>query len=365
MALPERASIVAQVLEILRGEIASGRWRDRLPGERFLADHFQVCRSTLRAALGELRKAGALEVHHKRYWIRKAPGGARVRATDSTVIGWLTTDPPESLPHYKLLHIDEVRRHLHSAGYALEVHCEPRLNQRHPRRILENLTALTRAACWVLTMAPVKVQEWFARVRLPAVVAGSRFRDLPLPALDFNYRAVSRHAAGLFLSHGHRRVAFLLPSKLHMLGDAISLEALREGMAGSTTLPKAEVIAGEHDGSVRGICSALDMIFHAKSPPTALFVSHPMHVLTVISHLGRLRRRVPEDVSVLARQYDTFHDYLDPRIDGYEFSMRQYTTRLVHMIVQLAKGGSLWNRQFLTMGRYRKGNSLGNRPPAA
>jgi DNA-binding LacI/PurR family transcriptional regulator len=358
MPLPQRVSLVSQVLDLLRSEISAGRWKDRLPGERDLCGRFQVCRSTLRGALAELERRGLLETRQKRRWIRVSRMRGRPAAFKPKVIGWLSTEPLERLPQYKLFQLDEVRRLLQAAGYALETHFEPRLKDQAPEKTLEALANLVGASSWILTMATPRVQEWFVEAGIPCVLAGSQYPRVPLPALDFNYRAVSRHAAGLFRSRGHRRVACLLPSRLRLQGDVASLQGFREGMVATPQDAPPEVLHGGHDGTVPAVCAVLDELFMSRNPPTGLFVSHPGHLLTVISHLGRLRRRVPEEVSVVVRHYDSIMDNLDPAVDGYEFNMRLYTTRLSQMAVQLAEGGVMRNRQYLLMGRYREGGSL-------
>ena len=57
-SLPMRPSLVAETARVLREGISSGRWPERLPGERELSAALQVGRNTLRAALAELEREG-------------------------------------------------------------------------------------------------------------------------------------------------------------------------------------------------------------------------------------------------------------------------------------------------------------------
>jgi DNA-binding GntR family transcriptional regulator len=58
--LPQRASLVAQTVEVLREAIAAGEWPQWLPGELELTDRLQVSRVTLRAALTRIIPAPRL-----------------------------------------------------------------------------------------------------------------------------------------------------------------------------------------------------------------------------------------------------------------------------------------------------------------
>jgi DNA-binding LacI/PurR family transcriptional regulator len=223
--------------------------------------------------------------------------------------------------------------------------------------LLENLVRVTRTACWILNLAPAEVQRWFSDTGTPCLLAGSRHESIRLPALDFDYRAVSHHAAGLFRRNGHRRVALVIP-RSHLVGDRVTERGFREGFTGSSESPPGEVVTAGHDGTVKGICSALDLVFRSGKPPTGLFVSHPHHVLTVISHLSHRHLRVPEEVSLVSRHHDFFLESLTPSIACYEFSLNYYALRLARMAVQLANRGALSSRQFLAAGKYIKGESL-------
>ena len=358
MKLPQRTSLIGQVVEILRGEIASGHWQTRLPGERALADHLQVSRSTLRGALEQLHRRGLIETRRKRHWLRAPSSKGRRPVAKSRVIGWLYGEAHEDLLPYKVRHIDEVRRHLHDAGYALEVHCAPHLHHQHTHKNLHPMVRLSEANVWILTQTPLSVQQWFLEAGSPTLIAGSRHPGISLPAIDFDYRSISRHAAGLFASHGHRRVGFLTPALQQLIGDRISLQGFQEGMAAATS-PHPEVVLAEHDKSLPRICSAVEFLVCGKNPVTGIFVSHPNHLLAVISHLGRLRLRVPQEVSLISRQHDTPLDFLVPSIACYEFNHHHYAMRVSQMAVRMIEEGSVRSRQITLMVHFIAGDSLG------
>ncbi len=56
--IPQRRSLVAQTVEILRGMIQNGEWDTHLPTEAQLQERMQVGRNTVRAALEVMEKEG-------------------------------------------------------------------------------------------------------------------------------------------------------------------------------------------------------------------------------------------------------------------------------------------------------------------
>ena len=59
-SIPQRHSLVGQAVTYLNASIAAGQWRDWLPAERTLCEMLQVSRSTLRRALAQLQRDGAI-----------------------------------------------------------------------------------------------------------------------------------------------------------------------------------------------------------------------------------------------------------------------------------------------------------------
>ncbi|MBM3844499.1 MAG: GntR family transcriptional regulator, partial [Verrucomicrobia bacterium] len=64
-AVPQRHSLVGQTVACLQSAIAAGQWREWLPAERALCELLQVSRSTLRRALAQLQRDGAIRAEHR------------------------------------------------------------------------------------------------------------------------------------------------------------------------------------------------------------------------------------------------------------------------------------------------------------
>src|SRR5689334_10513541 len=95
--IPQRHSLVGQTVACLHAAIAAGQWREWLPAERTLCDMLQVSRSTLRRALAELQRDGAIRAEHGA-GNRILAGAGRVRGgLRSHDVALLTPEPLERL----------------------------------------------------------------------------------------------------------------------------------------------------------------------------------------------------------------------------------------------------------------------------
>ena len=109
--VPQRASLVAQVVEILRRDLQRGEWSEHLPTEAFLCNRLQVGRKTLRAALSVLSREGLIvSSQGRRRRITKR--AQRQRPVKSNVVAWMSPDPLHTLSPFMLLYVSELRRHL-------------------------------------------------------------------------------------------------------------------------------------------------------------------------------------------------------------------------------------------------------------
>ena len=206
--LPKRLSLVAQTVESLCEGIRSGYWQEHLPGERELCAHLEVSRRTISAALLELQRQGWLEVTHR---LRRRI--TRPRARDSAggskrLIAVLSSWPMQRMSQQTLLVMDTLREKLTKAGCALELHVLPSCFTAHPARALRRLLDTKPASGWLLFGSGEPTQQWFASEGIPCFVLGSCPPGIALPSVDSDHRAACRHAGGMLLRKGHRRICY-------------------------------------------------------------------------------------------------------------------------------------------------------------
>lgn len=335
---PQRSSLVAETVNVMRRAIQSGTWRDHLPGERTLCTMWQISRPTLRSALDVLRREKLIEVGHGKR-TRVLAKAVHKRAKTFTV-GLLSPEPLSEMPPFVTLWVDELRGQLAAAGHLLHVQVgRAGFGNKNPARALEALVNGTPATAWVLYQTTEFMQRWFAEQQVPCVVVGSLIPGISLPAVDRDYRAVCRHAVGLLKSRGHKHLALLI-HRHRFGGDLESEHGFNEGLNATQTRGVTGTIL-RHDGSNESICSQLDGMLALRQRPTALLIARSRFALAALTHLLRRGVKIPGDMALLCRDDDSFLDHVVPRMARYAVKPDAFAKQVFRMVMGLVQDGQL------------------------
>lgn len=352
--LPQRQSLVAQTVQSLLGGIHSGHWQEHLPGERELCARLQVGRNTLRAALDELQRKGWLEVVHGQRRRIKARRIWHDTDTPIEVIAVLSPNPLQAMPPPMALIMDTLWETLTKAGVSLELHVNSACFSAKPATALEKLVSDHPATAWILIMSKEPMQRWFVRRPLACLIVGSCVPELPLPSIDVDYRAVCRHAGGLLLRRKHRHIALVLAQ-----GGYVGDEASRQGLLESLDAAHdTHVRVLSHDGTTAHLCAVMDEAMRAPSPPTAYLVARAPHVITVMMHLMRRGKRIPQDVAVISRDDDHSLKSTTPEVSRYTTSAARLAREVARAARQLAETGTLQPKAIRLMPEWISGQTI-------
>ncbi len=341
---PRRVALADLTAQSLREALHAGHWQGHLPGERELSAHLQVSRSTLRTALDELEREGLLEVDARRRR-RIRLDQAETPSAHSRVIAVLSARPLLEMTTASVVMVDELREKLAQAGFRLAIHVQPSCFSAQPARALEALTERVPAAAWLLFGSLEPMQRWFVRRAMPSLVVGSCVDGMDLPSVDADHRATCRHAGLLLRRKGHRQVALVRPEGDYG-GDLDSEAGLREAFTGAGA-PALRVL--RHNGSAAHLVARLDAMLKAPNAPTAFVVARAVHALTVVMHLQRLGKRLPQDVMVISRDDESFLQHAVPRITRYATSPTVFARKVSQAVRRIAEGGTLPRRALRLM----------------
>jgi LacI family transcriptional regulator len=209
---------------------------------------------------------------------------------------------------------------------------------------------------WVLTLSSEVMQRWFARRRVPCLVAGSTYADVALPYYDLDYRAICRHAAGVLLGLGHRRIA-LLNRESRRAGDVDSEAGFWEGVKASSVKDVAADVAYHRD-DVDSVARALARLLDRKNPPTALVVSNSYAYLATTSLLAQHGLRIPRDISLISRDDDPFLGSLAPAPARYVVSPHAFAKKMIGPVLQLVAREPVVRARAALQPKFAPGGSL-------
>lgn len=333
LEIPRRISLSAQIAAAISKGIEEGVWEEYLPGERRLGEIFQASRPTVRAALHSLAKDGWFEINQGRRNRLRRGSVRRDRADSKRGVGIVIHEPFARLAPTLSQGLSEMRLQLAEQGFATEVFVCPPNGPRAQKRGLEAFVRQNRVFCCVLVSASRAVQRWFCDNSIPALVLGSCHPAVKLPSLEVDYRAVCRHAAGIFLGKGHRHLALVIPD-FGMAGDSASEESFREAVEQQAD-GRARVSVVRHNGTAPSLTAKLGALFGSANPPTALLVARTQYVFITMLYLLNRGLKVPDAVSFIARDADLLFESLDPPLAHYSFQRDAYIRQLCRSMLQL------------------------------
>lgn len=360
LPVPKRLTLADQTATILRRALAEKEWTEALPSERNLCARLHVSRGTLRIALESLKSAGLIATSRGRATrpaatpsladaARRARRARRVCLVSSAPLGRFTSSA--------LYMLAELRRLLEDEGVALDFTFNLRLAHGDPSRLLDRLAGQSRGDGWILHMSTPAMQAWFEQRGLPALIWGQPFEGVGLDSVSLHYRAICRHAAGMFRRMGHRRAMLLLP-KDRWAGTVSSEVGFLEGFAQGKPGEEPPLMA-RHEPGRTGVLSLLDATFSRTGAPSGILVAHPNDVLTVLTHLMRRGLRIPRDVSLISRADDPALAHVAPSIACYSYSRDAFAASLARSILRILHEGRPAPGGRLIVPRFKPGDSLG------
>ncbi len=360
MTLIPHRTVASQIAVQLRAELEKGTWRGWLPSERVLSRTLQASRNTVRAALEQLKADRLIEP------VRGLGNRVIVKAKSpsapdqSKTVGVLIPEPIGRLRPLIALWIDELKDLLIEEGYRLRIHEGRQYYQTNPARALERLIGQHPHSAWVLTLSSEAMQRWFARRGAPCLVAGSTYADVALPHYDLDFCAICRHAAGVLLGLGHRRLA-LLNRESRRAGDVDSERGFLEGVRASSRSEATADIAYHRD-DMESVARALKRLLDRKNPPTALVVSNTYAYLSTASLLAQRGLRVPRDISLISRDDDHFLASLAPPPARYVVDPHLFAKKMLSSLLRLLEHGSVLRSPAPLLPKFFAGKSTAAPP---
>ena len=353
--LPERISLVSQTARALREGIRAGHWTAHLPGERTLCTQLQVGRNTLRAALVELQREGWLDVATgQRRAIRRQRRHKTAERPGRDVL-LLLPHPSEDMLITEFIEAGTVRDMLAGAGHAVHVHSSARCFSSSPAKAAGELKRANPAAIWIVCGSKAPLQRWLVQHHVPCFIMGSSDPAVGLPSIDSDFEAIGRHAAGILLREGHRRLALITPEDAYG-GDLDTEKGFLEAIHRAANGAGHQIL--RHNGGKGHLCDLLDACLRSAEPPTAYLVTHTPAVITAMSHLRHRGKSIPGEIAVISRDRDRYLDAFVPALSHYAIRSGDIARRTVRAVRQWLEHGKAPNGAIRLIPDFVKGETV-------
>ncbi|MFT5123296.1 MAG: DNA-binding LacI/PurR family transcriptional regulator [Kiritimatiellia bacterium] len=357
--VPRRTSLLSQAVEIIRCRIQDGSWGEYLPSELELARRMQIGRNTVRKALVQLTDEGLIQPGRsgkRRRITTDRPTVKRTVSGDHPIF-FLSPLEADRLPPHTLKQLDETRLMLNESGLRLQIISSKAFRLKQPEKAMQRLIDEHPASAWILHRTTDKMQRVFMQRHIPAVILGMPHAGIHIPAVTPDLEAAARHATGVLMGKGHRRICFLRAQ--HGLAGS---EQARKGFESAFDLHPDEEgyhpMIKELPSEVDLACRSLKRIFRAAQPPTALLVEQVVFIPTIMTYLARLGLNVPDDVSLVSLFEDAVLDYLVPSVAHYRINTRLEVKKMVQSLLLALERGPVPTGMIKLMPDFEPGNSI-------
>jgi DNA-binding LacI/PurR family transcriptional regulator len=348
-----RATLVGQTVQWLERKLGDGDWQVQMPSERELCSQLLVSRTTLRAALRNVAARGLITTGQGRRTrlSERSPKVRQLRRPNRVVL--LIPNPVWSLRPSVAQWIAELRPLLQHANLDLQLIEGGRHYHSRPERHLRHLVNAHPNAAWVMFGTTREMQAWFAASGLPVIHVGGVFPNFDLPSIEYDHVAIAQHAARMFAAAGHGHTAVLL-QRTGSAADAMTCDAFAAARPAGSPAP----LVLPHDGTAQQLEAALRRLASLSNRPTGLLVTKSYSIPAAFTLLPRLGIRIPQDISVICREDDSFLGYFFPSVARYASDSAAIARKLAVRLGKLTAGVPLKVTHDRLMPRFIAGDSL-------
>ena len=335
---PKYMLLVDQLIQkVTAGEIRPG---EALPSEHQLCDTYQLARTTVRNAMQLLEEQG---------WITRIHGKG----------SFVSTNPPLPvskpldifafvLPETRTGYYPSLQRSFEQAAALTQnqvlVCCTENKVDMQGNTILQLIDKHVSGVALVPATVPATPAYQVRQLQqhgIPVVFCHRQVEGVQAPLLSIPFREVGLLAGRTLLEQGHRSVAMFSP---HRATASIEYEAgLREALESHESPcpdpfifhgPSAQLHPIDYE---QELLTTLEEMFQHPNPPTAIFATFDSLAELIYLLLGKLGKRVPEDVSLLGFGGTVRHGAIQSRLSSItvdEIAIGQKAAELLTLMKQ-------------------------------
>ncbi|MCR9232954.1 MAG: GntR family transcriptional regulator [bacterium] len=336
---PKYLQLVEQLMEqITQGELKPGA---ALPSEHQLCETHQLARTTVRNAMQLLEEQG---------WINRIHGKG----------SFVSTKPPIPikqqldifafvLPEVRTGFYPSLQRSFEQAAALTQnqvlVCCTENKVDMQGNTILQLIDKHVAGVALVPATVPPTPAYQVRQLQqhgIPVVFCHRDVEGIQAPLLSIPFREVGLLAGQTLLEQGHRSIALFSP---HRATASIEYETgLREALAASPdSCPEPFIFHGPSSqlhpiDYEPDLLNTLETMFQRPDPPTAIFATFDSLAELIYLLLGKLGKRVPEDVSLLGFGGTVRHGAIQSRLSSITVDEVAIGRKAAELLTQMKQG---------------------------
>jgi DNA-binding LacI/PurR family transcriptional regulator len=353
----EKASTIHLAAELLKQEIAAGKWSGRLPGTRILAQRLGVSPPSVSEALATLVQAGILESGGERKAFRVAnkrtrkPGKSVASGSKRLLI--LAHDDLSQLVDITRRVVEMLRERMTRKGWIVDLQVVDFLHVKHMQRSWDKTIDVDANTSVIAIYGRAPLAEWAAKRKIRMLFLGGSTAGHPVSLVAVKSSSMAEDALAKLIALGHTRIVIPLCDRTEAFKEAMrnvtrsAIEAIGAVYVKSYHNPESDYLTPDVTWRI------LDAVF-ATEAPTALVLLDWKELITVQCYISQKGMKVPNDVSLILLNDPSDAGWFHPPLARFRFPVR----RLVGEMAKWLEDGSTMARHVSLAAEYVDGLTL-------
>ena len=316
----------------IREEICAGRWDDRLPGARVLAQRMGLSPPTVAGALSILAAEGWLakpgERHAYRVVKKRRAKTAGSSPSKSKRLLILTHEEAALLTETSRKILELLREAATKKGWIVESQVVDFLHAKRAKNQWDRLIQTDPDTSVIALYGRTALAEWAIRRKVRMLFLGGVTNGLPVPMVGVRSSQLAEVAFERLAALGHWRIVFPLCDRAESFKAPLR-ELTRKAVesTGNTYVPSYHNPESDYlkpDVTWRMVESAF-----ATRPPSAFIFLDWKELVTTICYLSSRKLRVPDDVSLVLLNDQMEAAWFHPPLSRFQFPQQKLVRTMI------------------------------------
>lgn len=319
----------------IREEITAGRWDDRLPGARVLAQRMGLSPPTVAGALSILAAEGWLTKPGERHAYRvvkkrRAKTAASARSKSKRLL-ILTHEEPGFLTETSRKILEHLRESATKKGWLVESQVVDFLHVKRAQNQWDRLIQTDPDTSVIALYGRTALAEWAIRRKVRMMFLGGVTNGLPIPMVAVRSSRLAEMALKRLVDRGHWRIVFPLCDRAESFKAPLR-ELTRKAVesSGNTYVPSYHNPESDYlkpDVTWRIVESA----FATRRPSAFVFLDWK-ELVTAHCFLSAMRLRVPDDVSLVLLNDQMEAAWFHPPLSRFRFPQHKLVRTMINWL---------------------------------